>query len=224
VEELTTAFRTLEFGGATVYPLIALGVLATLVAVDRAIVFGQYLRVPHNLVMLAETYGFSWEQLECELREEAAKNAYCRFLRVIADHRDKSAWWVESRAGDEAGEIEYLLGRGLWILETIVTAAPLLGLLGTINGMMESFRVIGVGGVVAPSRVTSGVAQALIATALGLLIALFALFAFNFLARAQSRGLDRMERLGSRVIDRIRLDRDCIRPRFAQGGGPTSTP
>ena len=55
---------------------------------------------------------------------------------------------------------------------------------------------------------TSGVAQALIATALGLLIAIFALFGFNFFARTQSQALDHMERLGSRLIDHIRLDEE----------------
>ncbi|HVO22609.1 MAG TPA: MotA/TolQ/ExbB proton channel family protein, partial [Candidatus Margulisiibacteriota bacterium] len=49
---------------------------------------------------------------------------------------------------------------------------------------------------------------ALIATALGLLIALVALFAFNFFSRLKSRALDEMERLGSRLVDRIRLDQE----------------
>jgi len=56
-----------------------------------------------------------------------------------------------------------------------------------------------------PSGVTSGVAQALIATALGLLIAVVALFAFNFFSRLQSQTLDEMERLGTRLIDNIRM-------------------
>jgi biopolymer transport protein ExbB len=96
----------------------------------------------------------------------------------------------------------------LWILETVVTAAPLMGLLGTITGMMQAFKVIGGAGLVAPTQVTSGVAQALIATALGLLIAIFALFGFNFFARVQSQALDRMERLGSKLVDHIRLDQE----------------
>src|SRR6202041_3010293 len=112
---------------------------------------------------------------------------------VIAKHRSQPAWWVGSQAEDEAGSIDKSLNRGLWVLETVVTAAPLMGLLGTITGMMQALKVIGGSGLVAPTQVTSGVAQALIATALGLLIALFALFGFNFFARMQSQALDRME-------------------------------
>jgi len=109
---------------------------------------------------------------------------------VIADNRHQPAWWVESRAGDEAGRIEKTLARGLWVLETIVTAAPLLGLLGTITGMMQSFNVvIGASTLVAPTQVTAGVAQALMRPALGLLIAVLSLFAFNLFSRMQSQAL-----------------------------------
>jgi biopolymer transport protein ExbB len=121
------------------------------------------------------------------------------------ENRQKPAWWVESRAGDEAQLIEKALSRGLWVLETVVTAAPLLGLLGTITGMMHSFKLIGGNGLVDPTGVTGGVAQALIATALGLFIAVIALFSFNFFSRRQSQTLDEMERLGTRLVDNIRL-------------------
>jgi biopolymer transport protein ExbB len=74
--------------------------------------------------------------------------------------------------------------------------------------MMQAFQVIGGSGLVAPTRVTSGVAQALISTALGLLIALIALFGFNLFSRSQSQALDQMERLGSKLADHIRLDQE----------------
>jgi biopolymer transport protein ExbB len=205
---IVTAWDSLQYGGAMVYPLLVLGVLAVAIMLDRAVAFFRCLQLPGGLANLVETYGFSWEELENELRRLGPANAYGRFLKVIADNRSEPAWWVESRAGDEAGLIEKVLNRGLWLLETIVTAAPLMGLLGTITGMMAAFNVIGSSGLVAPHEVTAGVAQALIATALGLFIALIALFGFNFFSRMQSHALDRMERLGSRLVDHIRLDQE----------------
>jgi len=71
---------------------------------------------------------------------------------------------------------------------------------------MHAFQLIGGTGLVNPTGVTGGVAQALIATAVGLLIALIALFGFNYFSRLQSQTLDEMERLGTRMIDHIRLD------------------
>src|ERR1700719_5104691 len=199
MQDVVAAWNAIKFGGAMVYPLLALGVLAIVIIIDRAVLYARCLRLPTELANLIETFGFSWVELEKRLDELGPRNAYGRFLQVIADNRTKPAWWVESRAGDEAGRIEKTLTRGLWVLETIVTGAPLLGLLGTITGMMQAFKVIGGSGLVAPTQVTSGVAQALIATALGLLIAIFALFGFNFFNPMQSQGLDRMERLGSRL-------------------------
>jgi hypothetical protein len=105
-------------------------------------------------------------------------------------------------------------------LETIVTAAPLLGLVGTIVGMMGSFRLIGGSGLVNPTGITGGVAQALIATTLGLIIALIALFAFNFFSHLQSRTMDEMERLGTLFIDHIRMDHTKLRSKAPPRGYP----
>jgi biopolymer transport protein ExbB len=205
MENLHEILEALKFGGAMVYPLLLLAVIAAAIMFDKAWVYWRYVRLPQVLLDLAETYGFSWEAMEQQLTAIGQRNYFVRFFSVIADNRNKPAWWVESRAGDEAQVVEKSLSRGIWVLETVVTAAPLLGLLGTIAGMMHSFNVIGSAGLVDPSGVTGGVAQALIATALGLLIAVVALFAFNFFSRLQSQTLDEMERLGTRLIDNIRM-------------------
>ncbi|MGH7778620.1 MAG: MotA/TolQ/ExbB proton channel family protein [Candidatus Binataceae bacterium] len=215
MSELNAAWEAIKFGGYMVYPLLLLGVIALIIIFDRAVMYSRCLRMPAETAELVETFGFSWDTLARQVDALGVRNAYARFIRVILANRNKPAWWVESRAGDEAGEIEKSLNRGLWVLETVVTAAPLMGLLGTITGMMEAFEIIGGAGLVAPAKVTSGVAQALISTALGLLIALLALFAFNFFSKMQSRALDHMERFGSRLVDHIRLDRE-------DGGGDDS--
>lgn len=206
MQDLYESWNALRFGGPMVYPLLALAVIAVAILLDKAYVYWRYARVPALLARLIEHPGTRWDDLQHQVTTLDPRHYFARFLGVILSDRARPTWWIESRAGDEAQAVERDLSRGLWVLETIVTAAPLLGLLGTITGMMRAFHLIGSKGLVDPNGVTSGVAEALIATALGLLIALIALFGFNFFSRLQSRTLDEMERIGTRVTDRIRLD------------------
>lgn len=75
-----------------------------------------------------------------------------------------------------------LLYRHLGILDTIITVAPLLGLLGTVTGMIKSFNVVGsAAGLNNPTVITGGVAEALLATATGLAIAIVTLVGYNYL-------------------------------------------
>jgi biopolymer transport protein ExbB len=81
------------------------------------------------------------------------------------------------------------LNSRLWILDTIVTASPLLGLLGTILGIIDTFTVLARSGISDPSGVSAGIGTALIATALGISVAMFGLLFFNyFQARVEFLG------------------------------------
>jgi biopolymer transport protein ExbB len=211
--------ENLSVGGAMVYPLIALSILSLAIISDRAFIYWRYARLTTSLRDLIETYGFAWEELEKMMGGLDTRNYFVRFFQIITANRAHPVWWVENRAADEAGLIEKKLGKGMWALDTSVTAAPLLGLLGTIIGMIHSFSLFGGHGLVNPNGITGGVAQALISTALGIAIALVALFGFNFFSRLQSQTLDEMERLGTRLANRIQLDQHKSEPshEIAQG-------
>lgn len=80
----------------------------------------------------------------------------------------------------------------LWILDTAVTAAPLLGLLGTIFGIIETFGALSQSGISDPASVSASIGTALFATALGIGIALYGLIFFNLFQ-------DRVERIGEHL-------------------------
>ncbi len=65
-------------------------------------------------------------------------------------------------------------------LDTMITVAPLLGILGTVIGIILSFDMLAVAGIENPQAVTGGIAQALITTATGLTIAILAVIPFNY--------------------------------------------
>ena len=88
--------------------------------------------------------------------------------------------------------------RGLTILDTIITLGPLLGLLGTIIGMIDAFGIMAESGLGQPHAVTGGVAEALVCTAAGIFVAVAALVPYNyFLNRVEQEG-DRIELYATR--------------------------
>lgn len=180
----------LRIGGWVVYPLSVLAIVALAVMLDRAYVFWRT--------------GSRGGGAARSLRDGHVMQ---RFSSVFNDGT-APLWHVEAKVDAAAQQIERDMSRGLWLLETIVTAAPLLGLLGTIVGMMRSFRLLGGNGLVSPAGVSGGVAQALIATAIGLVIALVSLFAFNYFSRCVDRLMDELESLANERLAQLRLEHE----------------
>ncbi len=108
-------------------------------------------------------------------------------LRVLASGiRSRSA--APEKAMEATGLVEVgRMKRGFPSLDTIITLSPLLGLLGTIIGMIDSFGIMAIEGMGSPHAVTGGVAEALICTAGGITVAVLALIPYNyFVARADN--------------------------------------
>jgi biopolymer transport protein ExbB len=207
-----------RLGGWVIYPLTVLAIVALAITLDRAYAFWRFARMPvwADTALANAERGAGSELASVPTADRPVRpgsrltgrlppqHALSRIGRLLDDQRTP-LWRIETRVEAAAAQIERDMGRGLWLLETIVTAAPLLGLLGTIVGMMHSFKLIGGDGLVNPSGVTGGVAQALIATAIGLVIALVALFAFNFFSRRIDRLMDELESFANEALSDLRL-------------------
>ena len=88
---------------------------------------------------------------------------------------------------------------GLNVLDTIITMAPLLGILGTVLGIIQSFDLLGQSGIQDPKAVTGGIAQALITTAAGLSVALVTLVPFNILVSRVQRATRLLENVTTQL-------------------------
>lgn len=96
------------------------------------------------------------------------------------------------------------MDKHMWVLDTSVTLAPLMGLFGTIVGMIKTFNVLGVEGASgAPEVVTGGIGEALIATGAGLLIAIVAIVFLNYFNKRVRLALHQIELLKIMVINRL---------------------
>jgi biopolymer transport protein ExbB len=93
------------------------------------------------------------------------------------------------------------INRLLWILDTSVTIAPLLGLFGTIIGMIQAFNVLSANG--GPSKVTGGIADALVSTGAGLLIAIIAVYFVNYFNSLARQIVHQLELIKLILINRI---------------------
>jgi biopolymer transport protein ExbB len=91
------------------------------------------------------------------------------------------------------------LGRGASILDTVITLAPLMGLLGTVTGMIHAFGLMGANELDAPTAITGGIAEALIATAFGLGIAICALVPFNWLNTKLEQAQHELQDIGTQA-------------------------
>ncbi len=108
----------------------------------------------------------------------SSRDYVARALTHALEHRDVSFSNALLRASSV--ELQHF-NRGISVLDTIITLAPLLGLFGTVTGMIHAFGLLGASELGAPAAITGGIAEALIATAFGLVIAMVALLPFNFL-------------------------------------------
>lgn len=113
--------------------------------------------------------------------KDPASRAVQRYARLIADGASRER--QEDYSSALFIGLDKKVSARLWILDTIVTAAPLLGLLGTIFGIMETFNALAAGGVSDPTAVSRGIGTALIATAVGIATALLGLLGNNVLNR-----------------------------------------
>ncbi len=174
----------LSQGGPVMALLLPLSVIAFSVIVERVWVLGRERKgaflILAQLEHMAPGEDFSGELLRLLQDEKFRSLSVGRILQTLLSGRGVPEQ-MERLSRSQGSLEEISLRKNMWILDTTITMAPLLGLLGTILGIVVSFHVMNLSGLKNPSQITGGVAQALIATATGLLIAIITLGFNNFL-------------------------------------------
>ena len=165
-------------GGPVMYPLLACSIIALGVVIDRAI-FWLKLGFQRRPSLVDEVLELSrqgdWESIRKKTID--VKDYVIKILVSGILHREFSMIKaMEAAAADEIKHMRRFMG----VLDTMITVAPLLGIFGTVLGIISSFDVLGNAGIEHPEEVTAGIAQALITTAAGLGIAILSVFPYNY--------------------------------------------
>jgi len=165
-------------GGPVMYPLLACSVIVLTVVIERIFFWvGQDMHCSKPLLdeVLELCRQGDWESIR--LKTQGSKDYIIRILISGIVHREFSMTKaMESAAAEEIKRMRQYHS----VLDTMITVAPLLGIFGTVLGIITSFEMLGTAGIEHPEAVTAGIAQALITTAAGLGIAIFSVFPYNY--------------------------------------------
>jgi biopolymer transport protein ExbB len=181
----------IERGGVVMVPLLFLSVVSLTLIVER-VWFWVTVHRPgrRRLIQTLNETLRAGDRKRAKGLVASDRSPYGIVARRLLEHGSGDAVAVEA-----VESVRPRLDRFMVSLSTIITAAPLLGILGTVVGIIQSFRLLGEGAdsLSDPSAVSAGIAEALLTTALGLVVALVTLFPYMIFRGQLERAMGRME-------------------------------
>jgi len=192
-------------GALATYPLIVMSIVSVAVVLERL----WFLRnIGSTTVRIADSISDPIKKGAKDLAIAICEqNSHCpagRILaRVIESERHHGKESASAFAGEAMFEENQKLKKHLWILGTVASSAPFIGLLGTVVGIIKSFEEMAISGTGGFAIVAAGISEALVATALGLGVAIIALIFYNYFQTriANLNGLFRIQ--VSRVLENL---------------------
>lgn len=182
----------IDQGGAIGYLILALGALGVVMIIRRAVA---------NLLARRAI-----DRQLADSGEAQDTNALGRLQRVAAEMSGQEADAVGVRLDEQLGEESARLHGGLATVAVLAAVSPLLGLLGTVTGMIETFQSITLFGTGDPKLMSGGISQALITTQLGLAVAIPLVLFHSLLVGRANRLVERLGKYSSDLLTGHELD------------------
>jgi biopolymer transport protein ExbB len=228
--------ETIIKGGPMMVPLMFLSVLAVAVAIDRWIAFSRNDKLDSRslrakVMELLAAGKVSEAATLCASTPGpvsavmlAGLQAYAKFAKITAGRPETCRALVEDAMENCSQVAAAAINKRLGLLSFVAGSAPLLGMLGTVAGMISAFSGMAVGGV-SNETVSAGISEALITTAAGLLISLVAVVPFHFFTSRAGAVESEMVESASEVLDYITLRQGVAAPsRSAASAAPAIQP
>jgi len=193
-------------GGLLMIPLGLCSVLALAIVIEKFVSLGAIERKADRFIKTMQGILVSNDDKKLDKIValcEMTPSPLARILQAGIRKKDKDRAEIREAIQDAgSSEVPYL-EKHLRILGTIITVSPLLGLLGTVVGMIKAFNVISVQGVGEPGALAGGISEALLTTAVGLSIAIPSLVFYNYFTHRTNGLIRKLEDASSDFLDSL---------------------
>ncbi len=187
----------IQKGGPVMYPLLVCSIVSIALILERTF-FWTLQSIRNRPKVLARALGLVAEGKIPQAKEilSQTRDAISNVLLIgLTANSSSPVERMEMAASKELLQMQ----RFLPLMNTLITLAPLLGILGTVTGIIHSFELLGTSVVADPKAVSAGVAEALITTAAGLTIAIWTLLPYNHFAKKVDLVQSRMEHFATHL-------------------------
>jgi len=168
-------------GGFAMYPLVIFSILIWAIAFDRLFFLRSFSKQYKRLYEDSQKALASNHYGDLKTIFKNAGPSVSRPHEILIEGNQTDMAPVSDRIHRRLTETQGELKKNIWIIGTIATSAPFVGLFGTVLGIMESFKAIGASGKSGFSIVAVGISESLIATAAGIFVAVLAVIFYNYL-------------------------------------------
>ncbi len=187
-------------GGIVMYPIILCSIIALAIFVERLWILRKSTVIPSELVTNVENR-LNKKDLAGALDVcEKSDSSIAKIFFAGLKNSGKGMWLVKEAIEERGGRESIILERNVGILSTIANISTLLGLLGTVSGMIKTFKVVSQGGG-NPSLLAGGIAEALITTFAGLCVAIPVLVGYRILKDKAESLIFEMEESSIKIIE-----------------------
>jgi biopolymer transport protein ExbB len=223
---LTELLHYLRLGGVTMALLLIASVVALGVAIERLIALWGISERSRTLGETVNKHLLRGDVAAARTAAERSNAAVADIFLAGFDRLERvklNGGGLESAVERERAQVGLRLRRNLWVLATIGSLAPFVGLFGTVAGIMRSFKDLGLdveaGGTGGTATVMTGISEALIATAVGILVAVMAMVFSNYFQARLGRVLVELRLLGDEFVELLKE-----RPTPPTASAPASAP
>lgn len=194
-------FNLIIKGGIFIYPIIVCSVIALAVFIERLWLLRRRRAIPSNFVRQIEDLLRKQKISDALFLCQGDSSSIARIFLAGLKSSGRGMWLVKEAIEERGGREAVILEKHVGILSTIANLSPLLGLLGTVSGMIKTFNVISVQGVGNPAPLAGGIAEALITTASGLCVAIPTLVCYRILKDKAESLIFEMEESSIKIIE-----------------------